>query len=164
MNTRHPLSRLLSGWNQKFAKDFHSYKAYMKRFKPKTTLFEQQTSIDPKHGISFDAFIAFLMSPEKVRQYEKFDSHWKSVFTTCRPCSVDYQYVTKQESTYEDAALIFKLAKIDNITYVSGDPTKVQANEIIDVLSNLPKRILKRIYIAYWMDFAAFNYTIDQYF
>ena len=163
MNTRHPLNRLLSGWNQKFAKDYHSYKVYMKKFQPKTTPFEEPTSIDEKHGISFGAFVKFLMSPDKVRQHEKFNAHWKSVFTTCQPCSVDYQFVTKQESTYEDAALMFKLAKIDNITYVSGDPTQVRANEVVSVLADLPKRILKRIYIAYWMDFAAFNYSIDQY-
>ena len=164
MNTRDPLNRLLSGWNQKFSKEYPFYKSYMKKFQPKTTPFEQQKNNDPKHGISFGAFIAFLMSPDKVRNHEKFNAHWKSVFTTCQPCSVDYKFVTKQESTYEDAALMFKLAKIENITYVSGDPTKVQANKIIDMLADVPKRILKRIYIAYWMDFAAFNYSIDKYF
>ena len=49
------------------------------------------------------------------------------------------------------------------ITYVSGDPTQTRANTKSSLLAGLSEGLLKRIYITYWMDFAAFNYTIDEY-
>ena len=51
----------------------------------------------------------------------------------------------------------------NQITYVSGDPTQVRANTKTSLLSGLSHGLLKRVYIAYWMDFAAFNYTMDDY-
>ena len=115
INTRHPLSRLLSGWNQKFDVNYHSYKAYMHSFKPKTDPFEDGSK-DADHVISFRAFIAYLMSKDKIKKHEKFNGHWKSVFSSCLPCSINYQYITRQESSYEDASLVLRLAKIDNVS------------------------------------------------
>ena len=50
------------------------------------------------------------------------------------------------------------------ITYVTGDASYVsKTNADSPALSNLPKSVVQRIYIAYWMDFAAFNYSIEGY-
>ena len=87
----------------------------MHSFKPKTDPFEDGSK-DADHVISFRAFIAYLMSKDKIKKHEKFNGHWKSVFSSCLPCSINYQYITRQESSYEDASLVLRLAKIDNVS------------------------------------------------
>ena len=121
MHGRHPMSRLLSGWNQMFASGFETANDWRGRYKSLTEPFEDETSLksleDGKHGLSFVAFVRFLMSNERIKQRSNFNAHWKSIFSTCLPCTIDYKYVTRQESTYADAATMMKLAKIDNVSF-----------------------------------------------
>ena len=61
--------------NQKFDVNYHSYEKYMDSFKAKTDPFEEpgQAMLDPNHGVSFRACIAYLMSKESIKKYAKFN-------------------------------------------------------------------------------------------
>ena len=85
-------------------------KAYMKRYKGDTDPFETQESLesieDRRHGLSFHAFVSFLMSKDKAKLHNWFNVHWKSIFSTCSPCSgLRFQ------------SLLAKLAAFSVITY-----------------------------------------------
>ena len=100
---RHPLSRLLSAWRNKFAKSFSASKKYFGRY----GVFIKQFYADDEfvhedYLVSFPAFLKFVVFSH-LKKPQLLNTHWMPYFQACSPCGIDYQVVSKQESSLADA-------------------------------------------------------------
>ena len=100
---RHPLSRLLSAWRNKFAKSFSASKKYFARY----GVFIKQFYADDEfvhedYLVSFPAFLKFVVFSH-LKKPQLLNTHWMPYFQACSPCGIDYQVVSKQESSLADA-------------------------------------------------------------
>ena len=69
MNTRHPFARLLSAWNNKFAKSFKP-KRYVRQYGAKISKFHED-KITETHHYSFKQFVQYVAS-DKMENYGYF--------------------------------------------------------------------------------------------
>lgn len=78
---------------------------------------------------------------------------------------MNYDYVTRQESSAADAAFIFAQSGVSNLTFLPGiySDSPLQTHSVTDFFTNVPEKIVKKLYNIYFMDFVMFNYTINEY-
>ena len=78
---------------------------------------------------------------------------------------MNYQYITKQETSAADASFILAKNRIENLTYLPGQysDSLVKEKGAEDYFVDVDEKIKKTIYNIYFMDFVMFNYTIDEY-
>ena len=80
---------------------------------------------------------------------------------------MNYDFVTKLETSSQDASYLLKRTKIEHLTFLKQkyenskyDPNKKRTE---DFFVNVDKTVIKAVYNHYFMDFVMFNYTIDNY-
>lgn len=78
---------------------------------------------------------------------------------------MNYQYITKQETSAADAAFILDKNGVSHLTYLPGQyaDSLVKEKRAADYFVGVDKETIKTIYNIYFMDFVMFNYTIDEY-
>jgi len=163
MNVRHPMARLLSAWNQKFKNDYEGLDIYLPYVKP-IRKYEPVDFNETENGhkVSLAAFLSYL---GEVATDDKYNEHWKSYWNTCSPCAMNYQYITKQETSAADAAFILNKNGVSHLTYLPEQyaDSLVKEKRPADYFVGTDKETIKTIYNIYFMDFVMFNYTIDEY-
>ena len=102
--------------------------------------------------------------------YDNYFGTWFSKYTfsywnTCSPCAMNYQYITKQETSAADAAFILNKNGVSHLTYLPEQyaDSLVKEKRPADYFVGTDKETIKTIYNIYFMDFVMFNYTIDEY-
>ena len=76
LNVRHPFSRLLSAWRQKFDKEYLlKYLGSFKKYVVKIKMFEEKP-IEPSydHAVTLPAFLKYIAS---VSSDQYFNEHWR---------------------------------------------------------------------------------------
>ena len=119
MNARHPFSRLVSAWRDKFPKDrktggetywFRKYGKFI------STKFEQDYYDKPEeYYISFPAFADYVAW---IGNRARFDHHWKTFNYHCRPCQLRFDFITKAETSSQDSKFIINQANISHIPHI----------------------------------------------
>lgn len=158
ITVRHPLTRLLSAWRDKFSKSPAT--AY---FEKKYATFinnkyaHESDELDDKHYVTFKAFLRYIANePERY-----FDFHWKSFNRFCKPCQIRYDYIVKAETSLDDSEDLFQDMGISGSIKLPGryssslNPT--------DHFKSIPNELLTQIYAKYEMDFLLFDYSIDDF-
>lgn len=162
VNTRHPLARLLSAWHDKFRKGHPWMKYIEKMYGNILKKLEKRDMTLEKFTYSFEAFmeLAAASNHDWMR-----DQHWRSIFHHCTPCANEFDFIVKQESAAEDQRFILKALEVDNITHIPGAyyTSLTSRNSITFYFKHVPRVVLKDIYRNYFLDFAMFNYTIDEF-
>ena len=82
---------------------------------------------------------------------------------SCSPCGMNYDYVTKQESSEGDSNYVFEKAELADITWLPAQYSNspLLSNPIEEWYANVTDVTLKEIYRAYYADFLLFDYDID---
>jgi len=158
ITVRHPLTRLLSAWRDKFQKNpatAYFEKKYAKFINER--YHDQNDESDNDHYVTFPAFLRYIASePERY-----FDFHWKSFHRFCKPCQIRYDYIIKAESSLDDSEELFKDMKISGKVHLPDKySSSLVPSEHFAAISN---ELLKRIYSKYEMDFLLFDYKIDDF-
>ena len=100
---RHPLSRLLSAWRNKFAKSFSGSRKYFQRYGVFIQSFYSDDEYVPEdYLVSFPAFLKMVVFGH-LKKPQLQNTHWMPYFQACSPCGIDYQFISKQESSLADA-------------------------------------------------------------
>lgn len=73
MNVRHPMSRLLSAWNQKFELDYDGLEIYLQYVK-KIVKFEKEEYGKNNHLVSLEAFSEYVAH---LADDNSYNEHWK---------------------------------------------------------------------------------------
>ena len=76
INVRHPLSRLLSAWRQKFDKNYKGIDEYMK-YVSKIKIFESDPDYTSKNSQYVASLSAFLSYVANVASDQYYNEHWR---------------------------------------------------------------------------------------
>ncbi|XP_070573877.1 carbohydrate sulfotransferase 11-like [Ptychodera flava] len=157
MVVRHPFSRLLSAFLNKFV---HRTSQQL--------LLEMMEKIHNVTGstaqeINFHDFVQYLiMTDEKS---ETWNNHYRPMYHLCSPCDIDYDIIGHLETINEDAQYIIKTIGSD-LDYPSRDQSATNSSnsdKMIEYFGKLSKYQIIQLYRIYQMDFALFGYSVPDY-
>jgi len=168
MNARHPFSRLVSAWRDKFPKDrktggetywFRKYGKFI------STKFEQDYYEKPEeYYISFPAFADYVAW---IGNRARFDHHWKTFNYHCRPCQLRFDFITKAETSSQDSKFIINKANISHIPHIQlpemYDSSPLHSHQPEDYFIQVSHVTVERLHHAYREDFRLFAYSTSSF-
>lgn len=155
---RHPLTRFIASWDDIFCSHCTNGKDIINRN-------AQLKSLNTEDGTS-DYLISFpdLVNYANQRNLN-FDVHFASQMSQCHPCAINYDYIIKLETIYEDIQYLMAiLNRPDNTKELISQETisKNKNGELFKFYFNLlsPEALetLNRIHLD---DLDIFNYSFD---
>ncbi|XP_072028846.1 carbohydrate sulfotransferase 11-like [Amphiura filiformis] len=166
MFVRHPLSRIVSAYKNKYAdlsvfrvapRELRQYALrIMKKYRKKPTKRELTTG----ENITWSEWLQYIADPTEQK---KFDRHWKEMYKLCSPCAVDYDYIGKLENIKEEADFIMDKLDISHVVRypdkANSHPTNTSMGGIEEKFKEATKYQLRRISEIYALDFRLFGYT-----
>lgn len=123
LTVRHPIDRLLSGWNNilcnKNCRNADRVRYSLQALSRMRTIYEHAgsnmngkwngSSSDPEHMIPFPNFASMLIKDFATLDGSNlFDIHFHSYDRSCFICDIPYQYIVKLETFAEDYQFIMK--------------------------------------------------------
>jgi len=164
---RHPMDRLVSSYLDKVA-DTSKEPNLLKHRDVKNAILESAGK-KPELGTvpTFPEFIDYVLEETKdlhsPRDWKGVMT-WKSYFSKCLPCDVKYDVIMKLETHTEDEKWLIntrnltQLSRVRDWRHLSSDKTIRQ-----NLISQVSREQLNRVYENYKIDFEMFNYTMDKY-
>ncbi|XP_036438703.1 carbohydrate sulfotransferase 12-like [Colossoma macropomum] len=164
---RNPFVRLISAYRDKFEKKndyFYKFLAVpiMRRYK---NLFPP-SSAEQAHiaGIrpSFSDFIQYILDlPDD--DGSSFEEHWRQVYNLCHPCQIEYDFIGKMETMYEDAQHLLRVLKVDHIVHFPpGTSNRTEESWIKTWFTSIPIEWRRKLYKIYEPDFQLFGYSLPE--
>lgn len=193
INVRHPLARLYSAWKDKLwfqgvkslkyeDPDHHTSFRVLKHFPRLIRKFETADSLKTKekqHAVSFEAFLKYLVygkgtENEKGTENAKFlrfyNKHWARFTDLCRPCSLNYSFVTHTETMVEDSQVILDAYEEFSSGWpIQGGWKKTEMDysdyvgRLIVLYENIPGSLMRDLCEFYEWDFRLFGYDIEPF-
>ena len=183
---RHPMDRLVSSYLDKVA-DTSKEPNLLKHRDVKNAILES-VGKKPELGTvpTFPEFIDYVLEETKnlhsPRDWKGVMT-WKSYYSKCLPCDVKYDVIMKLETHAEDEKWLIntrsvikgcrifistsssfivrnltQLSRVRDWRHLSSDKTIRQ-----NLISQVSREQLNRVYENYKIDFEMFNYTMDKY-
>ena len=159
---RHPLSRLLSAYRDKFVNLPTNY--YRKQAR---LILEEERGTRlakrKKPNVTFSEFANFITN-EKLGILAQ-DSHWSTIVDKYRPCECYFDFIGHLETVEEDTEYLFRLLHIDDIVSFgeSRNPTQSSSKILLQKhFSQLSEALFQKIVLKYEDDFRVFGYYIPH--
>ncbi|XP_026678380.1 carbohydrate sulfotransferase 11 [Diaphorina citri] len=122
---RHPFERLVSAFHNKLEQSYSSSKYFQSRFGKHIikTIRTRPTNHSLNHGddVTFNEFATFLT---KNGRGEEMNEHWRPVHHLCQPCKINYDFIGKHETLYEDANLLLREIGVPQVNFSFQGNTK----------------------------------------
>ncbi|XP_072165590.1 carbohydrate sulfotransferase 14-like [Diadema setosum] len=154
---RNPLSRILSGYRDKFV-DHHN--AVFSKLARQIIRQYRSNMADDSSGsnVTFSEFISYLIDSGEHR----VNPHWKPIFAQNMPCTIDYDVIGKLEEASDDIPYVLKKTGLWNVTdYGKGPPRRNTDKELVrQYYSEVNPKLLKELYKVYEPDFLMFGYEM----
>ncbi|KAM4531934.1 carbohydrate sulfotransferase 12-like [Odontesthes bonariensis] len=161
---RDPFVRLISAYRNKFEMrndDFYRrfaqvmLRRYANQPTPPATVDEAfALGIHP----SFSHFIQYLLDPQTEKDMP-FNEHWRQVYRLCHPCQIQYDFVGHLETAEEDAELLLRQLRVDNVVEFPTSHRNLTASSWeSDWFSTVPVEARRELYKLYEPDFRLFGY------
>ncbi|XP_033106707.1 carbohydrate sulfotransferase 11-like isoform X2 [Anneissia japonica] len=161
MFVRHPLSRLLSAFNDKLSPE-NETDIHDQQFKMIYRAIGADFKWDNKekgNKVQFKDFLNMV-----VNSIYSQNPHWKAIHTSCFPCNVHYDIIGRFEDFENEAKYIFKLANVTDFKFPRSKKKHITNSSKLDTIrsaySSVPVPLLLDIYNKYKYDFTLFNYEI----
>lgn len=155
---RHPLSRLLSAFKDKFRNEPYIMKRYgVDIVKECRQAFDATIEQTDGSDVSFAEFVCYLMK----HPVEEFNEHWMPAFKLCQPCSVTYDFIGKYENLEEEANTILETKAQESGLAFPHRQAKyhpVQQSERKKLIKTLSTASLKELQDIFDLDFTLFMY------
>lgn len=150
MFVRHPLTRLLSAYRNKFEK---ANNPTFEWFRRKILIYNNIDS-HSENPLTFTHFLLYLTDPEGKNMH--VNEHWQSYQELCHPCRIKYDYIGHVETMTEDVkAILTKIA-----TPYEFPVQQSTSDEYVEGYYNsLSTHLVTRVIQRYHDDFAAFKYN-----
>ena len=132
---REPLQRLLSAYNNKFIQ-IPSYTSKLRK-KIIQALRPQDFKPNGKNFVKFQEFIQYFSSNMSRNQ------HWRQYEKLCHPCVINYEFIGHLETLKEDAALLLKMAGIDDRVNFPPIHKSTGPSEVWEYFSQVPPVTVK---------------------
>ena len=147
---REPLQRLVSAYRDRLIKHHSTTRdvrqEIVQAFRP------QDFEPEGKNVVSFREFIQYF-SDNKTR-----NQHWRQYEKLCHPCVINYDFIGHLETLEEDAALLLKMAGIDDRVTFPQIHKSTGSSEVLQYYSQVPLEYITRIGEQYRSDFEMFGY------
>ena len=155
------MSRLVSGFKNKFVKDhgqfYKSYKDKILQF----TQRESQVKRQQRTNITFTEFLSYMVSTKNVLRY---DEHFDNYNKLCSPCAIQYNFIGKQETFDQDTKyLLTNIFRSGIKTPPSPLTTKSGRLETYTAFKQVPKNVTAIAIRQYSSDTEMFGYDIKGY-
>ena len=165
MNVRHPFTRLISAWRDKFDRTKSSFQYWERKFGKFILMnYERKEYLVSKpdsHMISKEAFLDYV-ADVNVKHH---DHHWKSFSKFCKPCFVRYNYITHAETSQDDGEYILKKANVSEIVHLPGvyasSPTLKKST--VSLFKNVSGKTVEKLFGSYREDFEIFGYSVEDF-
>ena len=149
---REPLHRLLSAFKNKFiGKDLKvsrsARNAIIQSYRPQVYINASASNL-----VSFPEYIKYFSYDVNRNQ------HWRQYEKLCHPCVINYDFIGHLETLEEDAALLLKLAGIDDRVTFPPVHKSTGSSEVLQYYSQVPPEHITRIGELYRSDFEMFGY------
>ena len=158
INTRNPFDRIHAAWSDKFrvsklnfVKWWH-YVEFIKNFEDK------RFPIPKNYTVSFEAFVKYL----SIGDSDTYNRHWRSIFWSCHPCQLKYDFILDIATAEQDSKYIFDLLSFKTHLPMRHDSSSDHSNSLSHYYRNIPKSVLKAVYSKYFLDFVLFDFNTDQ--
>nr|XP_039252282.1 carbohydrate sulfotransferase 11-like [Styela clava] len=171
ITVRHPFSRLISGWHNKFHKDFPMRDVFL----TKVGDYAGRHIPEKDHVLAFQDLAQYLAD----NGLDDVDVHFKSIEQLCSPCQFPYSHIVRAETVLED--LWYVLDRVNttmegfnkhSVTAKSQEsdekppereltPWEKERDTIKQFFENIPKETTAKLMSLYRDDFEKFGYTYD---
>ena len=162
MFVRHPLTRLVSAFMDKF----HEKRKYPELYRAYDAMahkiFKHVGKMDPgsRMDISFVDFLDYIFSSSDDLNEE----HWDTMEHLCNPCVIKYDFIGKLETFHQDSSYILSTVFKSNISLpVFGARTLTTDSVTRRRIANLPGRLRDKVIKHYTRDAKLFNYSMSYY-
>ena len=161
MFVRHPFERLLSAYKSKFQKETKFQEFFGKMIVRKYRQNPSVESLRRGHDVRFEEFLKFI-AEQVVLQRSILPETWRQYYKTCFPCHINYNYIGKLETIYNDAAHIFKETHYtsDVLFPIASKSYFHTINTMRDHFKNVSSADVERLMEIYALDFALFGYDV----
>ncbi|ELU03967.1 hypothetical protein CAPTEDRAFT_45571, partial [Capitella teleta] len=109
MVVRHPLDRLVSGWNGKYTRPYShaTWRLHGPRMIEMFRKLQENTTLQQEieKGATFDEFVRYVNYLETT-DGEDHNQHWRPHHRLCHPCSIHYDLIVKVETMQEDSKVV----------------------------------------------------------
>ena len=115
--------------------------------------------------IPFVSFLRVIIWARRTETKRYFNTHWMPYFESCSTCSMNYDFITKQESSFTDANFVLNVTGLSKVTYLLGQyqDSLLLLNGVKSWFGNVPNEIIQDLYKLYFPDFILFNYTVTEF-
>ncbi|XP_047485431.1 carbohydrate sulfotransferase 11-like isoform X2 [Penaeus chinensis] len=158
ISVRHPLTRLVSAYGDKFGdgKAFAGVPRFLRMVRYFTNSWGKP--------VTFYQFLSYVIY--QARGPSMTNNHWRPISWNCKPCTGNFDYIIKLETIDEDLAYLVTDLGIKEINVqlkynVKNSKAKVKGYE--SYFKSLPPAMLKDIYNIYKYDFILFDYVVPQF-
>jgi len=147
---REPLHRLFSAYKDRLVVHSFKYRSVLKEIVQAL----RPDKLDPKGNnvVTFPEFIQYY-SDNKTR-----NQHWRQYEKLCHPCVINYDFIGHLETLEEDAALLLKMAGIDERVTFPPIYNSTGSSEVLQYFSKVPSEYITRIGEQYRSDFEMFGH------
>lgn len=161
MTARHPLARLVSGYQDKFNDGQRALRSMGNRL----TKRHCRNCTRPDGTLPFPQFLSLILTELSRRGVAGLDKHYRPYSTVCSPCGIQYDYIFKQETFDEDLRYLTQVLDLKEVkaglrTNTKGD--KSQHSRYLEYYRDVPPDVLKQIFRLYEKDFRIFDYEIPE--
>ena len=155
---RHPLSRLATVYQQKFASHNVIFtKAYGRYI---VQHYRHGAPPDPAgDDVKFSEFLQYITN---TRDKDGMNEHWQPLEHLCQPCALHYTTAVHMETMDGDAKAMFKELGLDKIITKSPIPDRWEmpsADYIKSLYSTVPPSLLAELVKQYRNDVVLFGYS-----
>ncbi|XP_066947338.1 carbohydrate sulfotransferase 11-like [Macrobrachium rosenbergii] len=150
---RNPIERLVSAYLDKIHY-LHGTAPFQKQVLP---FVKKQRESAQLADITLQEFLSFTFTREG-----KYNEHWISYESLCRPCQVNYDVILKLESIDEDAEkLLRRIGAPANLHYPNREKT-VTTSLAEKYTKNLSSELIDGLIKEFGSDFLRFGYDMPE--
>ncbi|XP_001631214.2 carbohydrate sulfotransferase 14 isoform X3 [Nematostella vectensis] len=165
MFVRNPLDRLVSAYKDKLTGDNGYYfETYVKLMINKFRNKYEDTKAPPPgtKGATITEFFRYLTTT----QLAAMDEHWMPYNLLCQPCIFNYDFIGSMENLDEDAEEVLRLMNVNDLVRFPRKQRmyteRAHNPSTAELLSQIPKTMLRSIVHIYRRDFDLFSYEKPQ--
>ncbi|ELU16088.1 hypothetical protein CAPTEDRAFT_112614 [Capitella teleta] len=153
---RHPYDRLVAAWRNKFLqKNFYTVKVA-----PGIIKTYRQQGVDLGNFVTFDEFIQHVLHEGALS-----DPHWLT-YESCKPCLVEYEYISRTETMQKDDKLMKLLLGVDRLDltpkHVLAPADLYKTTKTLPQFQNISEHHMNKLNDMYGADLRLFGYHFDK--
>ena len=88
--------------------------------------------------------------------------HWKRYYDLCRTCAINWDFIGKMDSIFEDSEEVMNRAGVKGRLHYGQHSKTTNYEKIVRYYKGFPKELMLRLYENFKVDFEVFGYSIPS--